>query len=68
MGGKWKEKCVRNFEGSAGAMELETAVRLWERSVADNKLRYTTILIDGDSKAYDAVQKSNVHGHDVTIE
>ncbi len=47
---------------------MEAAVHLWERSVADNKLRYTTILIDGDSKAYDAVQKSNVYVHDVTIE
>ncbi len=39
---KYNEKCVNNFEGSAEAMEVEATVRLWERSLAENKLRYTT--------------------------
>ncbi len=42
---KYNEKCVNNFEGSAEAMEVEATVRLWERSLAENKLRYTTARI-----------------------
>ena len=49
-------------------MEVEAAVRLWERSVEDHKLRYTTILSDGDSKAYDVVKESKVYEPDVTTE
>ena len=62
----WKEKhslsCPKNFDGSSNAMEVECALRLWNRSESEHKLRYTTMLCDGDSKAYDAVQKSKVYG------
>ena len=62
----WKEKhrlsCPKNFDGSSNAMEVECALRLWNRSESEYKLRYTTMLCDGDSKAHDAVQKSKVYG------
>ena len=57
-----KENCPKNFDGSAGAMEVECAKILWSRSVEKCKLRYTTILCDGDSKAFDAVTNLNVYG------
>ena len=36
------------------------------RSIEKHKLRYTTILCDGDSKAYDAVK--GVYGPDIKVE
>lgn len=48
-------ECLKNYEGTSGGMEKETAVRLWDRSVDKNKLRYTAFISDGDSSAYNAV-------------
>ena len=68
----WKQKhsdnCPKNFDGSAGAMEVACAERLWSRSVEHHKLRYTAMLCDGDSKAFDAVTKLAVYGADAKIE
>ena len=62
----WKEKhqlnCPKNYDGSSNAMEVECALRLWRRSEMEHKLRYTTILCDGDSKAYDAIVKNQIYG------
>ena len=62
----WKEKhslsCPKNFDSSSNAMEVECALRLWNRSESEHKLRYTTMLCDGDSKASDTIQKSKVYG------
>ena len=62
---EWKIKhaqnCTKNFDVTAGAMEVECAKRLLERFVKKHKLCYTTILCNGDSKAFDAVTE------DVTI-
>ena len=69
---EWKAKhavnCPKNFDGTANAMEAECAVRLWSRSVARNKLRYTTMLSDGDSKSYDAVVALKPYGDKVRID
>ena len=65
---KHKQNCPKNFDGTAGAMEVEGAKRLWRRSVIKTKLRYTTILSDGDSKAFDAVAGLQVYGPGITIE
>ena len=69
---EWKAQhslvCQKNFSGSANAMEVECAKRLWSRSEEMHKLRYTTILCDGDSKACDAVNSMKVYGENVTIE
>ncbi len=63
---EWKQNhspnCPKNFNGSANAMEVEAALRLWKRSVADHKLRYTAMLCDGDSKSFDAVCEAKVYG------
>ena len=72
MGDEWKEKhapnCQRNFTGSAGAMGVECVKRLWARSVKKNNFRYTAILSDGDSKAYDAVKALEVYGENKEIQ
>lgn len=49
-----RNTCYKNFEGNAGAMEAEAAVRMWSRS-SQMKLRYTTFVGDGDSSAFNAV-------------
>ena len=68
----WVEKhlqaCLRNFDGSAKAMEAECARRIWKRSIDKHKLRYTTMLCDGDSSAYDAIIADKPYGPMVTIE
>ena len=48
-------------------MEAESALRMWKRSVQKNKLRYTTMLCDGDSTAFDCVVDANVYGEDVSL-
>ena len=63
---KHLEDCPKNFNGSSNAMEVESALQLWGRSVEVNKMRYTTMLCDGDSKSYDSVKAHSVYG-DVSI-
>ena len=50
--------CHKNFDGKAGAMEAEIAVRIWSRS-SDYKMRFITFVGDGDSSAFNAVCKLN---------
>ena len=56
---EWQAKhspnCPKNFDGTAGATEAESAKRIWNRSIDKHKFRHTTIPSDGDSKAYSAV-------------
>ena len=54
--------CKKNFEGSSGMMEVEGARQLWTRSVAQHKLRYTTILSDGDCKTFSKLQNERPYG------
>lgn len=39
-----------NYAGSSLAMEAMGALRIWERSVDELKLHYTTVIADGDAK------------------
>ncbi len=57
-----KANCSKNYSGSANSMEQEIAKRIWGRSETKNHLRYTTMLSDGDSKAYDLLVESKVYG------
>ena len=49
-------------------MEAVCAESLWSRSADNHQFRYTTILFDGDSKAYDAVNKLAVYGTEFIVE
>ncbi|GFS17895.1 hypothetical protein ElyMa_006834100 [Elysia marginata] len=49
-------------------MEVEAAVELWGRSVARNKLRYTVVVSDGDSKAFNKLSQIQPYGPDVPID
>ena len=60
--------CPINHHGSAGAMELVGIVNIFERSVADLQLCFTTFVDDGDSKAYPAILNANPYGPDKPVE
>lgn len=47
-------QCKGSYKGSSPSMEMECAKRLWGRSECDF-IRYTWMISDGDSKAYNAV-------------
>ena len=47
-----EENCECNYKGSSNAMEVEGVKRIWLRSEADLKLRYTTFIGDGDVKTF----------------
>ena len=56
---RWRAEhnnCKANYKGSAPAMESEGADRIFRRSVATHKLRYTELYSDGDSKSYNQVK------------
>ena len=44
--------CEVNNCGSSSAMESTGAIAIWKRSVSKNKLRYTQMIADSDSKAF----------------
>ena len=44
-----ERKCHRNHQGSAPAMEITGSERIFARSIAKHKLRYTKLCSDGDS-------------------
>ena len=63
-----KEGCSVNYEGASGMMEPECAEVMWKRSVSLHNMRYTTMVGDGDSKAYDTVCDKKPYGDGVLIE
>ena len=61
------DKCEKNFDGSSGMMEVEGAKVLFGRSLALHNMQYTTMLSDGDSKAYNEVCQLKPYGDAVEI-
>jgi len=51
--------CTINHKGSAGAMEAIGAVNIFNRSIANNNLRYSTYRGDGDSKSHQDIVKAD---------
>lgn len=47
---------------------MNTAYILWKRSISECKMRYTTILSDGDAKTYQHLNEKKVYGKDVVIQ
>ncbi|XP_070176739.1 uncharacterized protein [Littorina saxatilis] len=62
------DKCEVNYKGSSGMMEVEAARVIWRRSVNTNKLRYTTLLSDGDSKTFTELNDIKPYGEDIHID
>ena len=56
-----------NHYGSSNAMEADGAVVMWQRSIEKHKLRYTSVIADGDAKTYKAICDTKPYGPDVEI-
>nr|ACD54803.1 unknown [Adineta vaga] len=56
---KHKSSCEKNWDGTAKAMEVEGAKRLFQRSLIKG-FRYKWLICDGDSSAYEAVKNTYV--------
>ena len=54
----WKAEhiCLKNHSGSAGAMEVNGAGRIFKRSIEKNGLRYSEYYGNGDSKSFISVK------------
>ncbi|GFW56572.1 uncharacterized protein TNCV_1862821 [Trichonephila clavipes] len=52
-----EKDCKRNCVGSSGAMEIQCASKIFQRSLSLHDARYIAYLGDGDYKAFDAVKK-----------
>ncbi|GFU13083.1 uncharacterized protein TNCV_1445121 [Trichonephila clavipes] len=52
-----------NYVGFSGAMEIQGASKIFQRSLSLHDARYITYLGDGDCKAFDAVKK-NIYGNE----
>lgn len=56
----WKAthtNCFMNYKGSAPNMEAVGAERIFDRSIEQNKLQYTELYGDGDSKTFPVIEK-----------
>ncbi|GFU85968.1 transposable element Tcb2 transposase [Trichonephila clavipes] len=49
-----EKDCKRNYVGSSGAMEIQGASKIFQRSLSLHNARYITYLGDGDCKAFNA--------------
>lgn len=60
----WKAQhlCQKNTSCKAGQMEVEAAKILFQRSLSLHGLRYTTMLCDGDSRSFIAIDEAKVYG------
>lgn len=61
---EWKatHSCQKNTSCKAGQMEVEAAKVLFQRSLSLHGLRYTTMLCDGDSRSFNAIEEAKVYG------
>ena len=57
-----------NYKGSSPAMESPEALNIWKRSVELYKLRYISMISDGDSSTFKQLHDSKPYGasHPVT--
>ncbi|CAN7949691.1 unnamed protein product [Ixodes hexagonus] len=63
-----KETCQKNFNGSSNAMEVQAAGTIFSRSIELHRMQYTTVLSDGDSKAFVHVSKLNLYDKEIVKE
>ncbi|CAN8006086.1 unnamed protein product, partial [Ixodes hexagonus] len=64
----YKETCQKNFNGSSNAMEVQAAGTIFSRSIELHRMQYTTVLSDGDSKAFVHVSKLNLYDKEIVKE
>ncbi|GFR74607.1 hypothetical protein ElyMa_003897200 [Elysia marginata] len=60
--------CDKNFDGTAAMMEVHASKIMWARSIRKHDMRYTIVVSDGDSKAFNAVCEMRPYGPDSVID
>ncbi|GFT45267.1 uncharacterized protein TNCV_2123491 [Trichonephila clavipes] len=61
------QNAAKNYVGSSGAMEIQGASKIFQRSLSLHNARYITYLGDGDCKAFDAVKRKEINGNEYPI-
>lgn len=62
-----QETCLKNHTGSAGKMEVNGMLRIFQRSVEERSVMYGNYIGDGDTKTYSALSKEKPYGTDIPI-
>lgn len=53
-----KDECQANHEGSAGKMEVDAAIEMFQRSESLHALKYANYVEDGDFKTFKGIVES----------
>lgn len=61
-----KPNCKKNFNGSSGNMKMCADITIWNHSM-EYKIRYTTVLPNGDAMKYKNLTKICIYSPDVPI-
>ena len=56
-----------NYIGSLSGMECKGALSIWELSVEKYRLRYTSLIADGDSKTYNLIKEKKPYRREVEV-
>lgn len=68
---EWEEQhaseCQANHEGSAGKMEVDAAIELFQRSETLHGVKYTSYIGDGDSKTFKGITDANPYENTTVI-
>ncbi|GFX62726.1 uncharacterized protein TNCV_3007631 [Trichonephila clavipes] len=69
---KWqrahKISCRKNYSGSAGKMEVDGMLRIFNRSEKFHNLKYSNYIGDGDTKTFNALSENKQYGDDHLIQ
>ncbi|GFU25466.1 uncharacterized protein TNCV_3620811 [Trichonephila clavipes] len=69
---KWqrahKLSCRKNYSGSAGKMEVDGMLRIFNRSEKLHNLKYSNYIGDGDTKTFNALSENKPYGDDHLIQ
>lgn len=61
-------KCIANYSGTSGGMEVQGVTKMFERSEPNYGIRYKYYLGDGDCKGFETVNQLKPYGPDFEIE
>lgn len=62
-----KNLCLKNHSGSAGKMEVDGMLRIFQHSETKHKAQYLNYIGDGDTKTFLELQKNHSYGPDVKL-
>ena len=63
-----RHKCSANHEGSAGKMEVDGIIEMFQRSESTHGVKYKNYIGDGDSKVFKAVCEAQPYEEDFNIQ